>query len=105
MDISETLDTLYGTAPEKPVSRFDALLQRELDRAERQGVVERFTKKPSKAMQFARKADAILVARKIGWPVSSPLRQEVLGFLVWVLGDPHMNFLTARGVLSLVSRA
>jgi hypothetical protein len=75
------------------------LLESELNRAERLGVTGALTKNKRQAMQFIRKVDAVSYARQAGWPISSPIRQDVMGFQFWVISDDHLNFLTARGVL------
>jgi hypothetical protein len=75
------------------------LLESELNRAERLGVTDALTKNKRHAMQFIRKADAVAYAKQVGWPASSPVRQDVMGFQVWVISDDHLNFLTARGIL------
>ena len=74
-------------------------LQGELDRAEKKGVTAQTTRDPREAIQFQTKAIAARFGRATGWGATSPLRQDVMGFYIWVLSDAHLNFLTARGAL------
>lgn len=55
------------------------------------------TKKQSEAMQFRTKKEAASFAKLVGWRANDAIRKDVMGFIVWVISDPHLNFLTARG--------
>lgn len=63
--------------------------------SELQNLENATTKEVGKAMQFRTKGEAIAAAREVpGYRQSDVIRQSVMGFLVWVISDPHMNFLS-----------
>lgn len=80
-------------------------LSSSLASCERRDIVGLTTRDAREAMQFHTKKEAQAFCRLVGWQQNDAVREDVMGFRVWVISDPHCNFLTARGVLrQLVSR-
>lgn len=76
-----------------------AQLQHSLDASTQKGVTSLTTKDPRNAMQFLTKKEAASFALLVGWHANDALKQEIMGFVIWVISDPHLNLLTARGAL------
>jgi hypothetical protein len=74
-------------------------LKDSLDKADRVGIYNLTTKKQTEALQFRTKKEAISFAKLVGWNLTDVIRRDIMGFLVWVISDPHLNLLTARGAL------
>ena len=55
------------------------------------------TKRTGEAQQFFSKREAQIAAQQIGWNKSDVVRIDSMGFLVWVISDPHMNFVSRKG--------
>lgn len=52
------------------------------------------TKEVGEAMQFRTKREAMAAAREVpGYGPGDVIRQDIMGFQVWVISDPHMSFL------------
>ena len=88
------------TLSEKEMSRSQKLhLKDALSVAERRGVHSLTTKKAGDALQFHTKREAASFAKLVGWRASDVIRKDIMVFIIWVISDPHLNFLTARGAL------
>jgi len=74
-------------------------LKNSLSVAENQNIHGLTTKKQGEALQFHTKREAAAFAKLVGWRANDALRKDVMGFIIWVISDPHLNFLTARGAL------
>jgi hypothetical protein len=74
-------------------------LKDSLARSDRNGIYKLTTKKQTEAMQFMTRKDAASFAKLVGWQANDAIRKDVMGFIIWVISDPHLNFLTARGAL------
>lgn len=70
-----------------------------LARAERNKVYVLTSIKESEAIQFNTKREAVAFAKLVGWQANDAYKTEIMGFRIWVISDPHLNFLTARGAL------
>jgi hypothetical protein len=49
------------------------------------------------ALQFRTRAEAAHAAKKLGFPSKSPMRIEIMGFLIWAISDNHCRLLTKDG--------
>jgi len=74
-------------------------LKESIAKADRLGIYNLTTKKQTEALQFRTKKEAASFAKLVGWRANDALQKDVMGFIVWVISDPHLNFLTARGAL------
>jgi hypothetical protein len=74
-------------------------LKESIAKADRVGIHGLTTKKQSEALQFLTKKEASLFSKLVGWHANDAIRKDVMGFIIWVISDPHLNFLTARGAL------
>ena len=50
------------------------------------------TRDPRLAMQFGSKAEAVAMAKSIGWKAKDATQNDVMGFSLWAIADDHMNY-------------
>ena len=74
-------------------------LEESISKANRVGCYSLTTKRQAEALQFRTKKEAASFAKLVGWRANDAIQKDVMGFIVWVISDPHLNFLTARGAL------
>lgn len=55
----------------------------------------------TRVAQFITKREAIAAARRIGWSTTDATRVSIMGFLVWVVCDPHGCAVTRDGMVAL----
>jgi len=74
-------------------------LKESLEKTDRAGIYSLTTKEQREALQFRTKREASSFSKIVGWNANDVIRRDIMGFIIWVISDPHLNMLTARGAL------